>query len=842
MAKKNEETEVEVKVAKKAKCLEDLPGVGEATAEKLRKSGYDTMEKIAASSPHELDEIADLGVETAKKTIAAARDSLEMGYETGDVILERRKNITRITTGSKELDALIGGGVESMAITEAFGKFSSGKCVAADTPVIYFNSSEPHIKTMEEVWEKYHGEEKEAEGGLACAPNHPIKVLTLGNDGTMQRGQVSSIFREKVGKINEITTNRGAVLKITKQHPLLTLSENGLEWKSSGFVKEGEFVASASNVPFSGSSQITEDDAYFLGLFVAEGTSNPLSISNFDDKINEKLHRYLNAKFGTAPTFYKERGLTLLKVSSKGLLGTLAQSNSATKYVPESVLGASDNVAAAFLAGYSDGDGFLSNCPEFCTKSPVLASHLSYLFGRFGVEVSIATKKVDGSLFYRVFVAEQESKEKLQAVLKGGTKNVAAIRSGTKVKRSSFGAPASAASAIMRRLHAKLSGSRRRNNKFSKKELVRGEYFSLYMNHIAKKSSGMAIPKESLRLAAKFYDEKLAALGRHFEELAEPTSEKILGALMEVPFQNEGICGRIGMGRKCFENYIVRGKVAEGKVKEVAEAIRGAIRETIVDRKLLDGLKTLRMLAYGDFEWEKVESVREMEYDGYVYDFTVDGTHNFVGGNKPMLLHNSQLGFQLAVNVQLPPEKGGCGPDSHVLFIDTESTFRPERLVSLAESAGMDPVQVLKNVHVAKAVNSDHQMILADKADELIRANNIKLIVVDSMTSHFRSDYVGRGALSERQQKLNKHVHMLQKLADMHNIAVYITNQVMDNPGIMFGDPTVPIGGHVLAHAATYRLYFRKGKEEKRIARLVDSPNMPEGECVFKVTPNGIRD
>ena len=127
MAKKNEEAEVEAKPFKKAKCLEDLPGVGEATAEKLRKAGYDTMEKIAASSPHELDEIADLGVETAKKTIGAARDSLEMGYETGDVILERRKNITRITTGSKELDNLIGAGVESMAITEAFGKFSSGK-------------------------------------------------------------------------------------------------------------------------------------------------------------------------------------------------------------------------------------------------------------------------------------------------------------------------------------------------------------------------------------------------------------------------------------------------------------------------------------------------------------------------------------------------------------------------------------------------------------------------------------------------------------------------------------------------------------------------------------------
>jgi len=200
----------------------------------------------------------------------------------------------------------------------------------------------------------------------------------------------------------------------------------------------------------------------------------------------------------------------------------------------------------------------------------------------------------------------------------------------------------------------------------------------------------------------------------------------------------------------------------------------------------------------------------------------------------------SQMGFQLCVNAQKPVEQGGLS--GNTLFIDTESTFRPERIKQLAESAGMDPVQTLGNIYVAKAINSDHQMVLVDKMEEMIKEHNIRLIVVDSMTAHFRADYVGRGALSDRQQKLNKHIHTLQRLADKFNIAVYITNQVMDNPGIMFGDPTTPIGGHVLAHAATYRIYLRKGKEEKRIARLVDSPNMPEGECVFKVTPKGIMD
>lgn len=200
----------------------------------------------------------------------------------------------------------------------------------------------------------------------------------------------------------------------------------------------------------------------------------------------------------------------------------------------------------------------------------------------------------------------------------------------------------------------------------------------------------------------------------------------------------------------------------------------------------------------------------------------------------------SQVGFQLSVNVQLPKEEGGLG--GACLFIDTESTFRPERILHMAEAKNMDPQRVLKNIYVARAMNSDHQILLAEKASELIEEKNIKLIVVDSMMSQFRSDYMGRGALGERQQKLNKHLHQLQKLADIYNIAVYITNQVMDRPDILFGDPTAPIGGHVLAHNATFRIYLRKGKGGKRIARLVDSPSLPEGETVFAVTENGIED
>jgi len=202
----------------------------------------------------------------------------------------------------------------------------------------------------------------------------------------------------------------------------------------------------------------------------------------------------------------------------------------------------------------------------------------------------------------------------------------------------------------------------------------------------------------------------------------------------------------------------------------------------------------------------------------------------------------SQIGFEIAVNAQLPPEQGGLGGD--VVFIDTEGTFRPERIKQIAEAKGLHAEDFLRKIRVARAYSSDHQMLLAEKVEELIQKQgvNVRLVIVDSLTALFRSEFTGRGTLADRQQKINKHLHTLQRLADKYNLAIYITNQVMANPAIFFGNPTQPIGGHILGHASTYRLYLRKSKGEKRIARLIDSPHLPEGEAVFTVKTEGIGD
>jgi DNA repair protein RadA len=201
----------------------------------------------------------------------------------------------------------------------------------------------------------------------------------------------------------------------------------------------------------------------------------------------------------------------------------------------------------------------------------------------------------------------------------------------------------------------------------------------------------------------------------------------------------------------------------------------------------------------------------------------------------------TQLGLCLAVYAQLPIENGGA--NGKAVFIDTEGTFRPERIRQIAEGIGANPEKVLKNIFVARAFNSDHQILLLDKITEMIKNGEpIRLVVIDSLTAHFRAEYSGRGMLADRQQKLNKYLHTLMKLAEQHNLAVYVTNQVMANPAMMFGDPTTAIGGNIVGHASTYRIYLRRGKKDSRVAKLIDSPNLPDNETVFMLTEKGLTD
>ncbi len=286
-----------------------------------------------------------------------------------------------------------------------------------------------------------------------------------------------------------------------------------------------------------------------------------------------------------------------------------------------------------------------------------------------------------------------------------------------------------------------------------------------------------------------------------------------------------------------FNGVMAVAVATPGELIEIAGVTEAAAR------KMINAARESMEMGFesGSELLEKRKSVKKISTGSKTFDELMEG--GFETGSITECFGEfgsgkTQVGHLLAINAQ--KTYPGCS----VVYIDTENTFRPERIIQLAKGIGLKPEECLKNIKVARAYNSDHQMLLVEKITDIITKQNldVKVVVIDSLTAHFRAEFIGRGTLAVRQQKLNKHMHALLKLADTHNICVYVTNQVMAKPDVFFGDPTQAIGGHVVAHASTFRLYLRKGKKGSRVAKLVDAPNLPDGECNFFVTTDGLKD
>ncbi|MHA1238214.1 MAG: DNA repair and recombination protein RadA [Candidatus Odinarchaeia archaeon] len=587
-----------------------LSGVGPSIAKRLGESGYKTIESIAVAAPEELAAAVEIGKATAQKIIESARDALKIGFETAEVLYEKRREVGRISTGSKNLDSLIGGGIETQSITEVFGSFRSGKCVGSDTMAFYYKSTKPYFETVSQAYMNYLKTSKERvcdSGYLIPLEGVYLPSLTLNG---IQLIEASGIYREYVDKILTFKTADNRYFRITPTHRLLSLTEQGLQWVPASKVEKNDLIAVPKN-------------------------------SN------------------------------LVKVNK-------------IQYVPPK-----RNL------DYDEVDYYPS----------VLRKYLVNIFQSLSEMFKNAPTKV--------------------------------------------------------------------------------------------------------RLSLEHIDKRLNTRGKFYLSLEEISQMKYsLLYAKELLFK---------MSNKNGSTH----NTATRKIEEIDKAI-----------VCLELCKSI--------SWDSVSEKKLKWYGDYVYDYIVPETHNFIGGSPALVFHNTQIAHQLSVNVQLPPEKGGL--EGKALYIDCEGTFRPERISQMAAAVGLDPKEALKNIWCARAYNSDHQMLLTQQASELIRERNIKLVIIDSITSHFRAEYLGREMLARRQQKLNKHLHMIQRMADIQNVAVFITNQVMAKPDVYFGDPTEAVGGHILAHVPQTRLYLRRSKGNRRICRLVDSPWMPEGEAVFVITADGIRD
>jgi len=269
-----------------------------------------------------------------------------------------------------------------------------------------------------------------------------------------------------------------------------------------------------------------------------------------------------------------------------------------------------------------------------------------------------------------------------------------------------------------------------------------------------------------------------------------------------------------------------------GLENSVATKISRAARETIqtdfiTAKQLYERRKDLQRLSFASSNLDKLlgGGLETQAITEFVGEF---------GAGK------SQICMKLSVITQLPAKDGGL--EGKVLFIDTEGTFAAQRVYQMATAMQLDPEKILDGIIYSRVYNSDHQILTVDHAFKICQEEKIKLLVVDSILSHFRGEYIGRESLSERQQRLNSHLHKLLRIAQALNLAVVVTNQVQANPQAFFGDPTRPAGGNILAHASTHRVMLKKASQGLRVAKIIDSPYLPESEAYFQITEKGVED
>ncbi len=1254
MAEKKEKEKDKKEEKENEKKISDLPGIGPAAIEKLESAGIFDLMGIAVLGPKELSEMAGLGEAVARKAIQAARKMMDLGFQDGLEFAEKREEVLHITTGSKAFNDLLGGkGIETKAITEAFGAYGSGKCITKDTFVNYFNDS-MHLQQIQEVYEKYNKKnEFNFEEGTAI-PLDTVKVLCF-NGKCYEILPASHIYREKVKKIFEVQTERGRILKITGNHQLLSF-DNGFSWRKTKELNIGEVIAFPNKLNLiSENNELSCDDAYFLGFFVAEGTSNPFSISNSNKQVVDWICSYIKSKFGYNPTVRannkRENAVytILLRNDSRKIMGGLDRTNSASKFIPEIIFNSNQEVITSFLAGYIKGDGEIAKeSLAVTTKSQKLAIQLNYLFLRLGITTTFRTKVVDGVKFYVIFVVGEDRLMLNNFPFKFKKAAYSQIN-------SKYGYPKQIIN-FLRKIYSETIGSNRGRHR---KDIGKINSDSMAYRHLTHYEIVENMNSKTFQVMRLLFLDGKRNINNLINCLLE--NEFNLNLLREVvdklPFVFNSLNNQVGIKKSSIRNYASR-KLPENRKDILKKVLLG---ELMIRRNKLEEVLSL-MDSLENFRWDRIVEIKEVDYDDYVYDFVVPFGHSFIGGNMPTFMHNTQLGLSFAVNVQLPLEMGGC--EGKAVYIDTEGTFRPERIRQIAESKGANPEKVLKNIFVARAFNSlpasekvyilndeefhkekigdvvekrkghkiltfsfdsstgkmkpaivtnlishhipkgesiytiktkfgreikvtgahslfkgirkgkkgkltvkreggnmkpvaeeasslnvgdyitiprylpmiekdisrmdlvksierfpenvkkelriienkmslihtgrrgalifpcsinvdndllwlfgfiiaegnsqykdrlvrvrlssetkylekakriindkfgleshlhekfhmllissrlfslilkyifeidvtkkspereipgwimqlpvqklkyfikgywdgdgyhaesarkerlifhtsskelandismallrfgvlssvfeikldtredykdfwskhyrveaaglssnnlldlenvkqnlnapiwndlvfakinsiekkeieedavvydfevastdapyqnflggvggvcchnsDHQILLIDKVGEMIKnGENIKLVVIDSLTAHFRAEFIGRGQLADRQQKLNKYLHSLMKMAEQFNLAVYVTNQVMANPAMMFGDPTTAIGGNIVGHACHFRLYLRRSRKNSRVAKLIDSPNLPDNECIFYVGNKGVSD
>ncbi len=847
MAEKKEEKEYK---------LSDLPGIGPAAIEKLEAAGIYDLMGIAVMTPPALSETAGLGEAVARKAIQAARKMMRLDFSDGLEFAKKREEVCNITTGCKNLDALLGGkGVETKAMTEVFGAYGSGKtqlglqlAVNVQLPVnmggangkaafIDTESSLPYdekiliksenglelVKIGELVEEQIDEGMKENKLTIygssvsSCSNNKNIKAVSFDpKDYKIKTFLITGFMKHKPQKVYRVRLSSGRSVRVTQHNNLFSLDKDGyLVPKATKSFSVGDRVCVAGNLPVENCTEEIDLSEFFptgnlfvrgdekFGIKLMEIKQELKAIAKIRDKNPDAAYNWIKRKELPLDVFNKIKNNFDREVSSTLRIGGWSRRNN----IP--LILKLDNDILWFLGLYvAEGSCVRKDYGCYYTnrviitnsrkdienKIKTIGKRMGLNFSRNKCDIKVESKPF--ALFIKKLKlgssAQEKSvpdfilklgKEKIVNFLQGyidGDGSVDKITGTTNCETiSPYLAEGLMYSTAALGIPSRNSIISRKHNSKTGKPL---KTFNIHWQTVSKKSSRL-------------------------EEL--PNTNLEIGSLLKSARTKFGL-KKSELAKLCKVSSCVISQIESGVVKNIRKT---TLKKIVYRFANSSEILRLRKLVESDLWFDKVVKIEECNVED-VYDVEVmpDGkeVQNFIGGYGGIILHN---------------------------------TFRPERIKQIAEAVGANPEKILKNIFVARAFSSDHQILLLDRIGEMIKDGEpIKLVVIDSLTAHFRAEFTGRGQLADRQQKLNKYLHNLMKIAEQYNLAIYVTNQVMANPAVMFGDPTTAVGGHIVSHCSTYRLYFRRGKKDSRVAKMIDAPNLPENECVFFITKDGLRD
>jgi len=199
------------------------------------------------------------------------------------------------------------------------------------------------------------------------------------------------------------------------------------------------------------------------------------------------------------------------------------------------------------------------------------------------------------------------------------------------------------------------------------------------------------------------------------------------------------------------------------------------------------------------------------------------------GSEVPECRHGHSSAFSTHPRDQVHPaplEKGGL--EGRVLWLDTESSFKPWVIRANAIRHGLDPDVTLGNIGRAEVVLSGQINEIFESIPQLCAEQDYKLVIIDSFTGLFRAEYTGLENMRIRQQDMNNLLNQMRRTATATDCIFAYTNQVMAKISTYGGNPNAPVGGHIISHASDYRFYTRRTKDDKRKLQLIDNAGLPE--------------